>query len=85
MKKKCPTCGKPAHDFEKEEALDCIPPKNVLKFGDYTIDKNYREALYKEYPHYTSEEVVGSFLGYNPYFPSQSEWRDRKERPKDHE
>ena len=81
MERKCPTCGKPAHNFEKEEALDCVPSKNTLKFGDYTIDKNYREALFKEHPYYTSEEVVGSFLGYNPHFPSQSEWFDRKKYP----
>jgi len=81
MGRKCPTCGKPAHDFEKEEAFDCVPPKNVLKFGDYTIDEKYREALFKAHPYYTSEEVVGSFLGHNPYYPSQSEWLERKKYP----
>jgi hypothetical protein len=75
---KCPTCGKKAHNFEKEEALYCVPPKDVLKFGEYSIDKRYRAALYKEYPFYTSEEVVGSFLGHNPYFPSQSVWLEGK-------
>jgi len=75
---KCPTCGKKAHNFEKEEALDCVPPKNVLKFGEHVIDKKYRDALYKEYPFYTSEEVVGSFLGYNPHYPSQAVWLDEQ-------
>lgn len=74
MAKKCPTCGKNAHDFENEEALDCVPPKEVLKFGEHLIDKKYRNALYKEFPMYTSEEVVGSYLGYNPHFPSQNVW-----------
>lgn len=74
MAKKCPTCGKKAHDFEKEEALNCVPPKEVLKFGEYQIDKKYRKALYKEFPMYTSEEVVGSYLGCNPYFLSQNVW-----------
>jgi hypothetical protein len=74
MVKKCPTCGKKAHDFEKEEAMNCVPPKEVLKFGEHQIDRKYRNALYKEFPMYTSEEVVGSYLGYNPHFLSQNEW-----------
>lgn len=71
---KCQTCGKKIHDFEKEEAMDCIPPVEVLQFGQYAINKEYRETLYKEYPFYTSEEVVGSYLGHNPHFPSQETW-----------
>ncbi|MCA4782361.1 hypothetical protein IF125_08790 [Empedobacter stercoris] len=78
--KKCQTCGKPAHNFEKEEALDCVPPKDVLIFGKYSIDKNYRKALFKEAPFYTSEEIVGSYLGYNHTFPSQDEWLDSKNK-----
>ena len=74
MAKKCQTCGKKAHDFMKEEAMNCVPPKSVLQFGEYHIDKKYRNALYKEFPMYTSEEVVGSYLGYNPHFPSQDAW-----------
>jgi hypothetical protein len=76
--KKCPTCGKKAHDFEKEEAMDCVPPKNVLNFGEYQINKKYREALYKEYPIYTAEEVVGSYLGHNPFFSSQDNWFEQQ-------
>ena len=76
---KCPTCGKKAHDFETEEALYCVPPNDVLKFGQHQIDKEYREALYEEFPFYTAEEVVGSYLGYNPHFPSQNVWFDEKE------
>ena len=67
----CQTCGKKAHNFEREEPLQCVPPKYALKFGSYEINPEYREALYDEYPFYTTEEVVGSYLGYNPYFPSQ--------------
>ena len=74
MERKCDTCGKKAHDFSKEEAFDCVPPKDVLVFGENIISREYREALFKEFPMYTSEEVVGSFLGHNPYFPSESEW-----------
>ncbi len=74
---KCETCGKKAHDFENEEVLDCVPPKDALKFGQHQIDPNYREELYKRFPFYTAEEVVGSYLGHNPHFPSQSEWSDR--------
>ncbi len=76
--KKCPTCGKKAHNFELEEALDCVPPKNVLKFGEFVIDKKYRNALYRKYPFYNAEEIVGSFLGHNPFFPSQRMWLGNK-------
>lgn len=56
------------HNYEKEKIMHCVPPKYVLKFGDYTIDKSYRNTLCKLYPFYTEEEIVGSYLGYNPYF-----------------
>ena len=44
--KKCTTCGKEAHDFSKEEVMDCVPPLDVYQFGQYTIDRKYRMALY---------------------------------------
>ena len=77
---KCSTCGKPAHNFEIEEAMNCIPPKEVLQFGDYIIDENYRKALFKSYPMYTCEEVVGSYLGYNPNFPDEDDWLSQQEQ-----
>lgn len=76
--KKCQTCGKKAHDFENEEIMDCIPPKNILKFGEYIIDKDYRNALYELYPVYTVEEIVGSYLGHNPYFVDQDTWLEEQ-------
>ncbi|MBN2595707.1 hypothetical protein [Labilibaculum sp.] len=75
----CLTCGKQAHDFANEEALNCVPPREILIFGEYVIDKQYRDALFEEFPIYTTEEVVGSYFGHNPYFPSQDEWLDSKE------
>ena len=42
----------------------------------------YKEALFDDYPFYTAEEVVGSFLGHNPYFPSQDEWEEEREEEK---
>lgn len=76
--KRCPTCGKKAHDFANEEALYCVPPKKVLQFGEYIINEKYRKALFQEFPFYTAEEIVGSYLGHNPYFPSQPEWLESK-------
>ncbi len=73
----CQTCGSKAHNFEKEEALDCVPPEDVLQFGKHVINKEYRIALYNEYHIYTAEEIVGSFLGHNPYFPSQHSWLEQ--------
>ena len=53
---KCATCGRNAHDFEQEEIMDCVPP-NVLKFGQHDMNKEYREALYNEYPFYTQRKL----------------------------
>ena len=55
-----------------------VPPADQLIFGDYHIDPQYREQLYADYPYYTSEEIVGSYLGYNPYFPSEPEWFEQQ-------
>jgi hypothetical protein len=73
----CESCGKMAHDFSTEDGFECVPPKDVLTFGPYTISKEYRNALYKEFPMYTTEEVVGSYLGHNPFFSSEGEWLSR--------
>lgn len=74
----CPSCGQRAHNFATEEAVACVPPPDVLQFGNHTIDAEYRAALYAEYPFYTAEEVVGSFLGHNPHFPSQVDfWNEQ--------
>ena len=76
---KCPTCLEKAHDFEKGEFMDCVPPRDVLTFGQHHIDKKYRDALFERYPFYTTEEIVGSFLGHNPHFPSQTVWLEELE------
>tara|TARA_B110000027_G_scaffold36528_1_gene40430 strand:+ start:2091 stop:2321 length:231 start_codon:yes stop_codon:yes gene_type:complete len=67
------------HDFATAEVLDCVPPIGVLQFGEHAIDPRYRDALHSRFPFYTTEEVVGSFLGHNPYFPSQEEWLEDHE------
>lgn len=77
--KKCPTCGAKAHDFENEEALDCVPPPSTLKFGEYIIDEDYRKALFDRHPTFTTEEVLGSHLGNNPSFPSEEDWLEEND------
>lgn len=62
-----------------DDSLNSIPPKHILQFGPYKIDPNYREALFKAYPRYTIEEIIGSFIGYNPNFPSQEDWLNDEE------
>jgi hypothetical protein len=71
------TCGE-YHDFSVEECLTCIPPREILIFGEYEIPSDYREELFIECPSYTVEEIVGSFIGENPYFLSYDEWYDKK-------
>jgi len=58
-----------------------IPSPEVLTFGTYTLDVKYREALFDEYPFYTVEEIVGTYLGHNPYYPSQEVWIGLEENP----
>ena len=82
---KCPSCGKKAHDFTKEEALDCVPPKETLVFGPYKIDEEYRKELYDKFPFYSTEEIVGSYLGYNDRFPSQNNWLEQQNEDFDDE
>jgi hypothetical protein len=55
--------------------LDCVPPPDVLQFGGYEIPKDYRDALFEAHPHYTAEEVVGSYLGHG-IFPSYDDWAE---------
>ena len=76
---KCPSCGKNQHDFVNEEILNCVPPRDVLIFGQNEINREYREVLFKKFPNYTVEEILGSFFGENPYFPSQNDWLYQQE------
>jgi hypothetical protein len=71
---RCISCNKKEHDYTVEEALTCIPPQDALQFGEYTIDPLYRAYLYKRHPTLNAEQVVGSFLGKNPYYLSQEEF-----------
>jgi len=70
----CESCGQDEHNYATEEALACVPPRDALQFGPHRLDPAYRAALYEHFPFYTSEEIVGSFLGENPYWPSQETW-----------
>mgnify|MGYP001232584795 CR=1 FL=1 len=65
--------------FTEDEQLMCIPPRDMLNFGEYTIPKDYRESLYMKHPKYTLEEILGTYLGYNPNFPSISDYDSNSE------
>lgn len=75
----CVTCKQPNHDFAKEDASQCVPPSWVFQFGQHRLSGAYRAALFAVFPHYTVEEIVGSYLGRNPLFPSQFQW-EREQR-----
>ncbi len=57
-----------------QKYLDRVPSPKTCKFGPYQIDPKYRKEIYKRFPFYTIEEIVGSYLGHNPYFQSQHDW-----------
>ena len=54
------------------------PPLHVHAFGTYVLDIQYRKELYESNPQLSVCEFVGSYLGYNPYFPSQYEWEHER-------
>lgn len=58
-----------------------VPPPNQLEFDPFELDEEYKRELYEKFPYYTEEEIVGTFLGRNPYFPSQVAWENAR-RPK---
>ena len=63
-------CGSETEWTECEEDEETmIAPLDVVRFGDVEMDREYREALYREHPYYTAEEVVGTYLGHNPMYP----------------
>jgi len=64
-------------DIDEEQS---IPSKDVLVFGDYHIPADYRSELYKYASFYTAEEIVGTFIGHDPVFPSYSKWNDTQNK-----
>lgn len=70
----CPTCGTFYPDENQMSVHDDIPDMDILSFGPYHMSLEYRQALYAEFPGYTTHEIVATFLGYNPIFPSQETW-----------
>ena len=55
--------------------------KLTYKFDNnvYKLNKRYKIVLEEFGPHYDTEEIVGSYLGHNPYFPSQKDWLESRE------
>jgi len=69
------SCGEPLpHDWINNEYMTCIPPEHQLRFGSFTLDAGYKAALYAHAAYYVTEEVMGSYLGHNPNFPSEEDW-----------
>lgn len=60
-----------------EQHLHIVPLRSTLQFGSYILDKQYRETLFSIEPQYTAEEIICSYLGFNPHIPSQLEWKRR--------
>ena len=57
-----------------ENQWDNVPPHDALEIGDYYLNPGFKEAVYQKFPYYTAEEIIGTYLGHNPYFPSQNQW-----------
>ena len=54
--------------------MACVPPPEIICFGQHTLDPAYRQALLAKNRNYTTEEIVNCFLGRNSEVPSQAEW-----------
>tara|TARA_Y100000004_G_C8716157_1_gene328089 strand:+ start:81 stop:314 length:234 start_codon:yes stop_codon:yes gene_type:complete len=69
----------------KIDDLNAIPDVNQVVFTFYNstsyetheLDLEYKLAIYDAHPYYTAEEIVGTHLGHNPYFPSFEEWQEQ--------
>ena len=57
-----------------EDMLQIIPEPCETVFGSYTLTPEYRAAMYKYCPDFIVDEIVATFLGYSPSFPSQVQW-----------
>ena len=85
----CAKCNR-AHSFAVDalQIADCVPPQNVLQFGDDVLPKDYREELYATHPAFTVAEVLGCFFGEAPEstFPSggASKHQNQKSANKGH-
>ena len=69
----------------KIDDLNAIPEYDQVVFSFYNLtelethklDLKYKLAIYCKYPDYTVEEIVGTYLGHNPYFPSFEDWQEQ--------
>ena len=60
--------------FAAKISLNVVPHPEKCDFGLHQIHPEYRKELYKKFPKYTAEEVIGAYLGHCKHFPSQEEW-----------
>tara|TARA_R100000655_G_scaffold10222_1_gene24820 strand:+ start:1618 stop:1902 length:285 start_codon:yes stop_codon:yes gene_type:complete len=74
----CRTCGLKKHRFNKEIHLSCVPNFAVQKICGVKIPRAYRKDLFAFSDFYTGEEILGSYLGHNPLFPSYADWKKLK-------
>ena len=79
----CSKC-KRAHSFagDASQIADCVPPQNVLQFGDDVLPKDYRKGLYAAHPTFTVAEVLGCFFGEAPesIFPSGEAYKNQNQK-----
>src|SRR5436190_6196301 len=75
----CDYCKKDWND-KKQKHTTCLPPEYKLDYGRHVLSADYKAALFAQFPGYTTDEIVNTFLGYNSHFPSQSEWELEKEK-----
>lgn len=61
------------------EYINQVPDKEETCFtidGDsYKINLGYKLFVFNHNSNYTIEEIVGSYLGHNPYLPSFEDWK----------
>lgn len=80
---RCKGLGGPKDDrYSKRHQLApshfCVPPLTVVQFGECTMTGGYRAALFASNRLLQTEEIVSTFYGSNPYFPSHENWEAKR-------
>jgi len=63
-----------SYNWSKIDVQNCRPPLHIIQFGKHRMNRDYRQGLYNLCIDFTTEEIVGFFLGVSSNFPSFEKW-----------